>query len=702
MQLQRFKVTHFRSVVDSGWVATERVTAFIGINESGKTNLLLPLWKLNPARGGEIVPTSDYPKTNYAAVREDPSAFTFIRAEFTLGDLAERVAALTGHDRRHLEVVQVSRDFRGGTEILFPNCIPAQTVEVAEIFGLIADAAKELEAIPKLAKEGTLKTDMLARLRAVEQRTNMQAALSADELTALRDQLSGALPEAAASTSSLVPRFKGLLEALREMEAKLRIEPPHKSKAVRDLITKHLPSFVYYSNYGNLDSEIYLPHVVQNLKRDDLGTKEAGKARTLRVLFRFVRLKPEEILEMGQEVKAPQGRAPTEAEIQAIATKKRERTILLHSAGADLTQRFGEWWKQGDYKFDFEADGDHFRIWVSDKNRPAKVELEDRSTGLQWFLSFYLVFLVESEQEHRNAILLLDEPGLSLHPLAQRDLSAFFEGLAATNQIIYTTHSPFLVDADMLDRARKVYMDADGSTKASADLRRGDEDPRKSGATYAIYSALNMNIAESMLYGCSPVIVEGPSDQHYLTAIKVLLIGKELISPRLELVFPPAHGASSAKTVASILAARNDELPFILLDGDDAGRKMARDIMNGLYQSSKERVLSTDTYVGFANSEVEDLIPVAFLADVIDRWERRPDTPFAEVVRPGEPVVPQIEQWFTSHAITPGEGWKVDLSREFKRRALSAKVDAFDPEALGRWTELFKAIAPLVVAAKHR
>jgi energy-coupling factor transporter ATP-binding protein EcfA2 len=546
MQLQRFKVTHFRSVVDSGWIETERVTAFIGINESGKTNLLLPLWKLNPARDGEIVPTSDYPKTNYAAVRENPSAFTFIQAEFTLGDLAERVVALTGHDRRQLEMVQVSRNFGGDTDILFPNCVPAQTVEGAEVLILIVDATRELASIPQLAKEGTLKTDMLARLRTAGERTDTQAALSADELAALREELSGVLPEAAASTSSLVPRFKGFLQAVREIEDRLRIEPPHKSKAVCDLITKHL------------------------------------------------------------------------------------------------------------------------------------------------------------EQEHRNAILLLDEPGLSLHPLAQRDLSAFFEGLAATNQIIYTTHSPFLVDADMLDRARKVYMDADGSTKASADLRRGDEDPRKSGATYAIYSALNMNIAESMLYGCSPVIVEGPSDQHYLTTMKVLLIGKQLISPRRELVFPPAHGASSAKTVASILAARNEEPPFILLDGDEAGRKMARDIMNGPYQSSKERVLSTDKYVGFANSEVEDLVPVAFLADVIDRWERRPDTPFAEFVRPGEPVVPQIEKWFTSNSITPVEGWKVDLSREFKRRALSARVDAFDAETLGRWTELFKVIAPLVVATKPK
>lgn len=63
------------------------------------------------------------------------------------------------------------------------------------------------------------------------------------------------------------------------------------------------------------------------------------------------------------------------------------------------------------------------------------------------------MFLVESLGEHKNAILLLDEPGLSLHPLAQRDLSAFFDGLANTNQNLYTTHSPFLVDADRLERA---------------------------------------------------------------------------------------------------------------------------------------------------------------------------------------------------------------------------------------------------------
>jgi predicted ATP-dependent endonuclease of OLD family len=36
-----------------------------------------------------------------------------------------------------------------------------------------------------------------------------------------------------------------------------------------------------------------------------------------------------------------------------------------------------------------------------------------------------LTFLVESKDAHKDSILLLDEPGLSLHPLAQKDLSLF-------------------------------------------------------------------------------------------------------------------------------------------------------------------------------------------------------------------------------------------------------------------------------------
>ena len=154
---------------------------------------------------------------------------------------------------------------------------------------------------------------------------------------------------------------------------------------------------------------------------------------------------------------------------------KRERDVLLHSASTRLTGEFKNWWLQGNYVFDLAADGNHFRIWVSDEERPAKIELENRSTGLQWFLSFFLVFLVESEETHKGAVLLLDEAGLSLHAIAQRDLINFFERLSETNQIIHTTHSPFLVNIDYVDRVRAVYTDDEGYTVVSEDLRNAEK-----------------------------------------------------------------------------------------------------------------------------------------------------------------------------------------------------------------------------------
>src|SRR6266446_744135 len=120
MRLTRFKATNFRSVTDSEWIETERVTALIGVNESGKTNLLLPLWKLNPAREGEIKPTSDYPKDNYAAVRADPGDFDFITAEFDVSDLEDKLAAMTGVDRQFVDIVHVTRNFAGEYSVSFP------------------------------------------------------------------------------------------------------------------------------------------------------------------------------------------------------------------------------------------------------------------------------------------------------------------------------------------------------------------------------------------------------------------------------------------------------------------------------------------------------------------------------------------------------------------------------------------------------
>lgn len=686
MKLKRFRVTNFRSVQDSGWIRADDVTALIGVNESGKTNLLLPLWKLNPARDGEIVLSDDCPVKMYGEIRQSPGDYEFIQAEFESAALATRLVPMTFMSREVLAKVRVTKSFDGSIFVEFPNYAPPKPYKGEEISAVLKGAITDLDAIEELKKEVELKASLLSVVRTQEAAIVAEDDVGKAELAALVEKLTAALPEDVAPTSTLVPRYRQMIEAVEAKQKKLKSSPPQQYKGVREAVIEALPRFVYYSNYGNLDSEIYLPHVIQNLKRDDLGQKEAARARTLRVLFDFVRLSPEEIHEMGRDVQPEQ--AGQEKKIEEVSEKKKQRALLLQSAESKLTASFREWWKQGDYIFQFQADGDHFKVWVSDDRRPERVSLESRSTGLQWFLSFFLVFLVESDADHKNSILLLDEPGHSLHPLAQRDLSAFFAGLADKGQILYSTHSPFLIDADHLERARKVFVAEDGTTKSTENLRYDEGKDKNKGAAYAVHSALNMSIAESLLVGCQPVIVEGRSDQIYLTAIKTLLISGGHIRPARELVFPPGGGTKTSRTVASILTGRDEVLPRILLDGDVMGAKMAKELQTSLYQEARDRVLSTDTYVKFEGSEVEDLFPAEFFADVVDRW-LRPMNDFADALDVGAPIVPQIEKWAAKEdAISLDEGWKVELARLVKERAL-AKGPEFFADHIAGWTALF-------------
>lgn len=692
MRLLKFRVTNFRSVSDSDWLDIDDVTALIGTNESGKTNLLLPLWKLNPAREGEIDLTADLPRKHFATMRAMEPKPVFVEALFEDEELAREVAAKTGLPAEKLRQVVVSRDFDGTQYVSFPKGAPPRVVDRSRIDSLVQQARKELPGLEPLKSEQELKPKLLTLLETLVPE-GADGKLTADDISNMLAVLD-ASPLGDAKTSVIVPRMTRLKDDLRQAHAELMRPGPEDVEGVIDLVLERLPKFVYYSNYGNLDSDIYLPQVIENMKREDLGTKEAAKARTLRVLFKFVGLQPEEILELGRDFKDPRdpNRQPTATELEEISENKKQRSILLQSASALLTERFRAWWKQGNYRFRFEADGNHFRIWVSDDRRPEEVELENRSTGLQWFLSFYLVFLVEAEETHQDAILLLDEPGLSLHPLAQKDLSTFFDGLAKTNQLLYTSHSPFLIDADRLERARKVYISSDGTTKATADLRAGDGEVSQKGAGYAVFAALGLTVADSLLIGCTPVVVEGPSDQHYLSAMKNLLIAAGKLKPGRELIFPPAGGAKTVKAVVSILGARDDDLPVALFDSDEAGKRLAEQLRTSLYAHIRERVLEIRMFVDMDGAEVEDLIPAAMIVQHVDRMFRGPDELFVDFHQPGWPVVPQIEAWAKKRGVALELGWKVELAKRVKQALLQKGTTAVDQAVLDEWAKLFAVL----------
>jgi hypothetical protein len=449
-----------------------------------------------------------------------------------------------------------------------------------------------------------------------------------------------------------------------------------------------IPHFVYYSNYGNLDSEIYLPTVISDMNRTDLTGTTVAKVRTLRILFSFINLKPQEILELGKDIMLdgygnPVSN-PSDEQLKDFSAKKNERTVLLDSASAKLTAKFRDWWKQGTYDFLLRADGYSFKIWVSDEKRPAKVDLESRSTGLQWFLSFYLTFLVETAETLSNAILLLDEAGLSLHPLAQKDLVHFFQSLAENNQIIHTTHSPFLVDTDNIDNVKLAYVDDSGHTVLSDDLR-ATQDPKHSTSIYAVHAALGLSVSDILLQGCMPIIVEGVSDQYYLNAIKLFLIRNKKLAPQKEIIFIPVGGVKSIRPVASLMSPGNDDLPYIVIDSDKSGQDYKKALLKELYAGSEKKIIEIKDVFDLNDSEIEDIIPFRCLEQGITRLFRDIEDEF--IPDQNMPLIPQLESFAQKYNIQLPKGYKVPLAKGAKRKIIDTnKTDAI----VSVWVNLFK------------
>ncbi|TCP39244.1 ATP-dependent nuclease [Rhodovulum marinum] len=715
MTLLRYRVTNFRSVKDSGWLDLGRVTALVGVNESGKTNLLLPLWKLNPVADGNLDPVSDYPKAMFAEIRTAPGAYRFILAEFDTGPAAEKIAELARIPVEATRRVAVGRLFDGSYTVEFPNYARPRETDARRTAERLRTARATIAAAEIPLDEKELHTTVLDGIDAMLAEVEAEPMLTGNDMMRLRNRVGAMMPDEIHFRSATLEELRALRRDLGTWMTDMLAPDPGQLATVRDAVLSHLPRFVYYSTWGNLDSEIYLPHVVDNLGRSDLGPKEASKARTLRVLFGFVGLEPAEILELGRDFSETRKEAerrrlaaraernpleslldlvrPTNAPdlgpdpMARIAEAKRTRSILLQSAGNRLSERFGEWWRVRDYRFRFEADGNNFRIWVSDSERAQEVELEERSTGLQWFLSFFLVFLHESSGLHRRAVLLLDEPGLSLHPLAQRDLSVFFDKIALNHQIVYTAHSPFLVDADRLERARKVFVGEDGSTRVTSDLAAPERGGGESGASYAVRAAVNMSVAQASFGGADAVLVPGMVEQIYLTAMKTTLIAAGEFAPARDILFAPAGDPGIALRMAEVLTGRNDRRPTLLHDRPGAG--------------ADSGVLSLADLVGRAGATIEDLMPPVFLAEIVDRIERRPETMLSDTLHTDTPFVPQVEAWAMAADVRLRPDWRLELARRTRDRLLARGPAAVSDATRARWRSVIETCLNSRMAASE-
>lgn len=673
MKLTAFKIKKFRSIEETKWIEVNDITNIIGVNESGKSNILLALWKFNPVNDGDIDLVADLPRDEYAKLCEDCSDIDFINTRWDISSdtnlinmLHQNCASLALNE---ISPMEISRYYDGNYKLSFPNLSNIEDIKVDDVITLINQYDTNSNNNDDI-------NDLLNYFNALSD-------LSINDFSHAIEVIS--------ANQDANDCIKQLKEELLTLEKNFIRANLFDIEEIKQYIISHMPHFVYYSQYGNLDSDIYLPRVTEDINNPHLTGNAAAKARTLRILFSFIKLKPRDIMELGVENIVDQyGRPisnPTSEALKSYEKRKERRSILLQSASTDLTESFRQWWKQGDYTFSLMADGNFFKIWVSDKKRPAEISLESRSTGLQWFLSFYLTFLVETKGELKNSILLLDEAGLSLHPLAQKDLINFFKGLAETNQLIYTTHSPFLVDTENIDNVKLAYVAEDGHTIITDNLR---ENSRKndSPSIYAVHAALGLNVCDVILQGCMPIIVEGITDQFYLNAIKTALIKNKKITPSKEMVFFPAGGAKNIKILSSVISGPNSELPYVIIDSDSMGRKFYEQIKASLYKDNENRLITISSIVDFDNAEIEDLIPFKYMERFLNRLFIDCDEDFE--ANDNSAILPQIETFANNNRIVLPNDYKVSLSKHVKKQI--EKSTNIPDDYLKMWIKLFKKI----------
>ncbi|WP_157336259.1 AAA family ATPase [Paenibacillus lutrae] len=262
-------------------------------------------------------------------------------------------------------------------------------------------------------------------------------------------------------------------------------------------------------------------------------------------------------------------------------SSRQKRTLLVNQASTRISGDFSNFYKQNEVNIRLDVDGDELSFYLYDGANVTPFKPEQRSQGFQWFLSFYITLVAEKLSS--SSIILLDEPGLYLHAKAQQDMLEVLESLAKTNQILFTTHSPYLIDTNRLDRLRLVIKNENTTYIENKFHKVSDRDtltPIITAIGYDLSTGISLNSDLN-------VIVEGISDYYYLQAVK------SFIELKTRFTIIPSIGVDQIPNIASILFGWG--VPFVcLLDNDQQGRSVSRKLTRFGYEENREFMFISD------------------------------------------------------------------------------------------------------------
>lgn len=467
MRLTKVHVRDFRCIEDSTEFTVSDVTCFVGKNESGKTAILKALHKVKPD------PAS---KDTFSAARDYPR-----------------------------------RKWRPDTPV--PDTPPAVSttwqLDEADV------AALEAEFCPAILKEQTFTLEVgyqnQRRVRASFDLAALVKSLAvASELTAEeRKPIAGAKsPEAAVGALKALPVRTPAQDALLALVA-ARFPKGTESSLVNAL-TKRVPTFLYFDEYLTLPGQVSVNAIAQRKQQNTLDERD-------RVFIALLAL------------------AGTTVEKVQEAGTFEEFNAALRAVSNQITDQIFKYWSQNRH-LDVEIRLDHsrpqdpapfnsgwvFRTRINNRRHRADTSFDDRSRGFVWFFSFLVWFYQLRQEFGSNLVILLDEPGLTLHARAQADLLRYMnEQLRPEYQVLYTTHSPFMIDPENLLSARTVEDVVVRDKQTGAEHLLGTKVGEKVLSTdpdtiSPLQSALDYELTQTLFIGRHTLLTEGPSDLLYL------------------------------------------------------------------------------------------------------------------------------------------------------------------------------------------
>ena len=276
---------------------------------------------------------------------------------------------------------------------------------------------------------------------------------------------------------------------------------------------------------------------------------------------------------------------------EVIAARSNSQLLrnMLSEKSAEISGDFMGYWEQNELDLIVEADGGNMRFGVKESGSTLLFKPEQRSKGFQWFLSFYLRLSAEQDEER---IILVDEPGLHLHAKAQKDVLKVLEKISEESQVIFSTHSPYLIDAQHLDRVRLVLKNNEDGTRIENKIHKNSD---KETLT-PIITAMGLDLLNDFsIAGKKNVLLEGISDYYFLQALLHHTKKKDW-----NLI--PSAGARKIPQLVSLLIGW--DLDFsVVLDNDNEGRKVTKLLKNKLLLKKEHIVLISDD----EGSSTEDL-----------------------------------------------------------------------------------------------